>query len=287
MPSVNVSLALPFGDRAMQFNLDPERPNERAVLSFLQNGLLYESDVAAVFLRAIQAGDTVLDVGANIGIFSVLAALLAGPDGRVIGFEPAADNRMRLAANLALNDVDNVTIVEQPASDRIEAAMFHMNSDNDGGHSLWDPGNFPPNRKSRENPRPTATRTTTIDAEMARLNLTPPRVIKIDTEGAEHRVLTGAADLLREFEIPYIIAELHEFGLNQMGSSQTALRGFMTELGYDTFLLHHDGSLPKFVPRATRIASKYFINLLFSTPEHVGALWPVETFDARSKAPDE
>jgi len=44
--------------------------------------------------------------------------------------------------------------------------------------------------------------------------------------------------------------------------------------------------LPKLVPRAIRIASKFFINLLFSTTEHVAALWPVETFDARTSAPD-
>lgn len=72
---------------------------------------------------------------------------------------------------------------------------------------------------SREKPRPTATRTTTIDAERTRLGFAPPRLIKIDTEGAEHSVPRGAPELLQEFEVPYIIAELHEFGLNQRGSS--------------------------------------------------------------------
>jgi FkbM family methyltransferase len=287
MPLEQIPLRRPNGDLQIKFELDPDRPNEKTVLSFLRNGRFYEQDIAAIFLRAIQPGDTVLDIGANVGIFSVLAGLLAGSEGRVVGFEPVADNRTRLAANLALNDVTNVEIVAQPASDRVEDAMFHLNSDSDGGHSLWDPGNFPPNRQSRDNPRPTVTRTTTIDAEVARLGLAPPRLIKIDTEGAEHRVLSGAINLLREFEIPYIIAELHEFGLNQMGSSQSALRGFMAELGYETFLLYEDGSLPKLVPRRTMVASKYFLNLLFSTPEDVGALWRVENFDPYIPLPGE
>jgi len=286
MALVNIPVRRPGGDLTARFDLDPQYVNERNVLAALQHGKFYEQDVASVFLRAIQPGDTVLDVGANVGIFSVLAALLAGPEGRVVGFEPAPDNRARLAANLALNDITTVTVVDRPASDRVTDAMFHLNSDNDGGHSLWDPGILPANHQSAQNPRPMVTRTTTIDTEMERLGLAPPRLIKIDTEGAEQRVLAGAVGLLREFEVPYIIAELHEFGLAQMGSSPSGLRGFMSDLGYETFLLYEDGSLPKFVPRDTKIASKYFINLLFSSQQDVAALWPVERFDPYIREPE-
>ena len=61
----------------------------------------------------------------------------------------------------------------------------------------------------------------------------------------------------------------------------------MADLGYDTFLLYHDGSLPKLVPRGTRIESKFFLNVLFSTPDDVAALWKVETHDPRTTAPVE
>ncbi len=60
----------------------------------------------------------------------------------------------------------------------------------------------------------------------------------------------------------------------------------MAELGYDTFLLNNDGSLPRLVPPATRVTSRFFINMLFSTIEHVAALWPIEKFDARARPPD-
>src|SRR5580658_580640 len=285
MPLVNVTVKLPDGEHPMRFDLDPERPNEETVLSFLKGGRLYEPDVAAVFLRAIKAGDTVLDVGANVGIFSVLAARLTGADGCVVGFEPSQDNRKRLAANLALNGITNVIVVDQPASDRTGTVTFHLKSDSAGGHSLWNPCKHPDHRKSREEPQSIVMTTTTIDAEMARLRLAPPRLIKIDTEGAEHRVLAGGIKLLMQFEVPYVIAELHEFGLGQMGSSQAELRGSMANLGYDTFLLYADGSLPKLVPRGTRIASGFFLNLLFSTPDDVAALWALETHDPRTTAP--
>jgi FkbM family methyltransferase len=285
MPLVNVTLNLPDGERPMRFDLDPERPNEETVLGYLNGGRLYEPDIAAVFLRAIRPGDTVLDIGANVGIFSVLAALLTGTGGCVVGFEPEPDNRERLAANLALNGINNVIVVDQPASDRTGNVTFHLNSDSAGGHSLWNPGKHPDHRKSREEPRSIVMTTTTIDVEMARLRLAPPKLIKIDTEGAEHRVLAGAIKLLMEFKVPYVIAELHEFGLSQMGSSQAELRGFMANLGYETFLLYADGSLPKFVPRATGIASGFFLNLLFSTLDDVAALWPLETHDPRTTVP--
>jgi FkbM family methyltransferase len=287
MSVVNVTLKLPRGDREMRFNLDPAHANEELILSYFGGGQLYEPDVAAVLLRAIQPGDSVLDIGANIGVFTVLASALAGPEGRVVGFEPAPDNLERLAANLALNDSANVTVVGQPASDRIGPVTLHLSSDDDGRHSLWNTGKHPDHQKSRENPRSIVTTTTTIDSEMARLALAPPRLIKIDTEGAEHRVLAGAIELLMEFEIPYIVAELHEFGLEQLGSSQGALRGFMANLGYDTFLLYHDGSLPKLVPRGTLITSKFFLNVLFSRLDDVAALWKVETHHPGATAPIE
>jgi FkbM family methyltransferase len=283
MALVNVTVNLPGGGHQIWFDLDPARPTERIIGNYFAQGRLYEPDVAAVLVRAIQPGDTVLDVGANIGIFSVLAARLVGPAGRVVGFEPGPDNLARLAANLRLNGVMNVTVVDQPVSDRIEPVTFHLNSDNEGAHSLWNPANNPGYSRSRENPRSIVTRTTTIDAEVARLGLPPPRLIKIDAEGAEHRVLAGAIELFREFEIPYVIAELNEFALAEMGSSQAELRGFMADLGYDTFLLYLDGVLPKLVPRGTRIESPFVLNMLFSTPNDVAALWPTETHDPRAR----
>ncbi len=287
MSVVTVSVKLPTGEHRMRFDLDPRRPTEGVIAAFLKGGRLYEPEIAEVFNRAIQPGDTVLDVGANVGMFSILAAHLVGPGGCVVGFEPAVDNLERFAANLALNDLANVIVVDQPASDRIDTVTFWLNSDNDGGHSLWDPGNHRLHPKSRENVRPIVMTTTTIDAEMARLGLAPPRLIKIDAEGAEHLVLAGAIELLREYEIPYIVAELNEVALDQMGSSQSALRGFMAELGYETFLLYQDGSLPKLIPRETRIASDWVINMLFSTPADVAALWPLEQHDPRTTAPKE
>lgn len=263
----------------LKLDLDPAYPNESTVLSFLQSGRYYEPDVSNAMMRILREGDTAIDVGANIGFFTVLLGKLVGPAGRVLSVEPDNANLERLKANLALNGIDNADLLEQPVTDQPGEVTFFINSDNSGGNALWDPGEFAGNPKSRANPQPRRLAATTLDAEAARLKLATPRLIKIDTEGAEQRVLEGARGLLEGCRVPFVIAELHEFGLQKMGCSGASLRALMEGFGYSTFALYYDGALPKFVPRETALAMRVISSVLFSTPEQVGSCWPATLFD--------
>jgi hypothetical protein len=122
---------------------------------------------------------------------------------------------------------------------------------------------------------------TTLDAEWERLLLPTPKVIKIDAEGADQRVLEGARDLLTRLKPRFVIAEVHPFGLAKMGCSQETLRGFMESLGYSTFGLTDAGALPRFIPAPTLIQHEIIIDLLFSKPEWVGEYWPTVLVDQR------
>jgi FkbM family methyltransferase len=279
MPLFNINVIHNDQQFPMVLELDPQMPNEHTILGFLHSGMHYESDVALLMLRALRKGDVAVDVGANVGYFTVLMGLITGPTGRVVSFEPDAENIARLQHNIALNNLANVTLIDRPASATAEPVSFYHNSDNAGGHAIWDPGEFPSNAQSKANPTMIRMQATTLDSEMASLGLSGPRLIKVDTEGAERLVLEGARGLLADAGVPYVIAELHEFGLEKLGSSQRDLRRFMQELGYDTFILYGDGSLPKLLPPDTRVTAPYLINLLFSTQENVASLWPIESFD--------
>jgi FkbM family methyltransferase len=267
----------------MKLDLEEARPNERSILRALQAGIFFEPDVANLLVRVISEGDVVLDVGANIGFFTVFSSILVGEKGRVVAFEPGADNLARLRANLAYNDCKNVTLVEKAVTNRIGEAEFFINSDDSGGNALWDPGQFPGNVKSLANPMPVVVPATTLDAEWHRLQLPAPKAIKIDTEGAEQQVLEGARDLLVRHKPRFVIAELHSFGLEKLGCSERSLREFMENLGYSTFALAYAGTLPHLVPRATRIEALAGVNILFSTPEWVGASWPSTVVDPRTR----
>jgi hypothetical protein len=67
---------------------DERRLNEKPITDFLRSGTLYEPDVANLLLKARTEGDVVVDVGANIGFYTVLASILVGPTGRVVASEP-------------------------------------------------------------------------------------------------------------------------------------------------------------------------------------------------------
>jgi FkbM family methyltransferase len=265
----------------MKMDLDPDRPNERSILVCLQTGSSFEPDVANVLVRVLREGDIAVDVGANIGFLTVLASLLVGPSGHVVAFEPGAENLERLHANLTHNDCKNVTVIEKAVTNQVGDVAFFINSDDSGGNALWDPAQYPGNVKCLATPIRRTLPGTTLDAEWERLQLPTPKVIKIDTEGAEQRVLEGMRDLLSRQKPRFVVAELHTFGLDRMGCNQEGLRGFMAGLGYSTFGLTYAGELPRFIPAATRIEAPFILNLLFSKPEWVGEYWPTAVIDPR------
>ena len=278
MSKLTINLKTDHFDGSILFDLDQERPNEKLILETLASGKMHEPDVSKVITRVVRNGDVVFDVGANVGFFTVLPALLVGESGHVISFEPGQDNRDRMVANLSLNGLENVTVVENPVSNKVEETDFYINSDDSGGNALWDPASIAVNTQSKANPIIVRMTTTTLDKELKKHKLKTPKLIKVDTEGADQFVLEGAAKLLKKCKVPFVIAELHNYGLEKLGCSQESLRGFMEGLGYSTYIIYRDGILPKFIPPATKIHSQYVINLLFSTPEEVGAAWPDEVY---------
>ncbi|HLH93739.1 MAG TPA: FkbM family methyltransferase [Xanthobacteraceae bacterium] len=266
---------------AMKLDLDPNRPNERSILAKLQSGASFEPDVANVFIKVLRTGDVVADIGANAGYLTVLAALLVGPSGHVVAFEPDAGNVERLRGNLVLNNCTNVTVVEKAVTNRVGEVAFFINSDDSGGSALWDVGQFPGNVKTQAAPIRLAVGATTLDAEWQSRGLAAPRLIKIDTEGAEQFVLEGARELLRDQQCRFVIAELHSFGLEKMGCNQATFRGLAASYGYSTFALLHSGALPRYFPAGTSIETTYAVNILLSRPEWVAEAWPAAAFDPR------
>jgi FkbM family methyltransferase len=279
MAMINISINRASRPCSMILDLDPSLPNEQTILNYIATGQYYEPDVGEVFARILREGDTAIDVGANAGFFTMLGAALVGPAGHMLSFEPDPANCARLRNNVALNGFHHVTLVEQPAMDSPRPVDFFINSDDSGGNALWDPGQFPGNARSRATPTTMSLTGTTIDAEVERLGLPAIKLLKIDTEGADHLVLRGAAGLLAHHRVPFVICELHHFGLAKMGSSQAALREFMAGFGYDPFMLYYNGRLPHLVPRETVIQTRVFCNILFSTAHDVSTYWPEYAHD--------
>ena len=140
------------------------------------------------FRAVLRAGDTALDVGANVGPYTILFGLWAGPRGRVVAFEPAAAAYEGLCRHLALNGLaGHVRALRVAVSDTVEAEF--VSEGFQGTNRLR--GGATAHASSRTIRVPT----TTID-QVCRAERLHPRLIKIDVEGAELAVLRGARETI-------------------------------------------------------------------------------------------
>ena len=279
MFSFNVTGPHPWQRFRMDLELNMDNPSEAYIIENFNKTSFYEPEMSRVMFKVIRRGDYVVDVGANVGFFTVFMSKLVGPIGQVFAFEPGDNNLPSLKLNLSLNKVGNVTLSEQPLWCAEEEVTFHHCADGTGGNSLWDAGLWWENKKTRENPNTKKVMATTLDSIVDKH---PFRLIKLDTEGVEQKILEGATDILKNRPPPFILLELNPFGAKQFGCDAETLRSFLRQFGYECFLIYAEGGIPVFVPPHTEITYQNgvaVLNVLFSTIEEVGKAWPKVPFE--------
>ena len=159
----------------------------------------WEHHAQRLMKKHIRLGSIAYDLGANYGIHTLLMARLVGPRGRVYAFEPVPSIRSQLQENVALNGFLNVTFLEFAAADRTGMEVFFKGSHEGAGH-LVTAGDSVGERLTVE--------TITLDGFVFLRNNPPPDFIKIDVEGAEGKVLSGAQKVLQTFW-PILLVDLH------------------------------------------------------------------------------
>jgi FkbM family methyltransferase len=173
----------------------------------------YESDKQQWLQRVLRPGDCFLDVGANVGYYSLLASRLVGRAGRVIAFEPLPRNLTFLKRHLRMNGARNTILWEAAVSDA-EGTMRFAEGTNPSGGKLAENGRL-------------QVRTVTLDSLWQRGLFPTPQVIKIDVEGAEAAVLRGAARLLAHAR-PVVLLAGHGW------AQQHKCEEILAELNYRT-----------------------------------------------------
>lgn len=193
-----------FSDFAMYLDIN-DMPGE------LSLGRPWEPATTFVFRKVVRPGDVVIDVGAHWGYYTVLAATLCGPTGKVFAFEPHPRNYALLAKNVAANNLTNVVATEKAASEQNSRAELILSS-NSMGHSLvhgpleWRP-------TSSAVWQPITVETITLD-EFFRSSCICPRLLKMDVEGAEPLALRGMDHLISQNPQMTIVTELNPHYLN-------------------------------------------------------------------------
>ena len=156
----------------------------------------YEFDKQKRFAESLVRGQVVYDVGAHVGFYTLLASSLIGKEGQVVAFEPYPRNLEFLHRHVQMNRCSNVKIVPVALADRTGTSSFQKNPDyvNSTGRLASD-GSIMVSVDS-------------IDNMIARKELLPPDVIKMDIEGGEYLALRGAIETL-EKNHPLIFLATH------------------------------------------------------------------------------
>lgn len=176
----------------------------------------HERDVLNFLESSCHTGDTVLDVGASIGICTVPLSVKVGDTGRVIAVDALQGNIHELMKNIALNSLTNVQAIHCAVSNKagtIEAPQIDV-----GNYSL-----------ASESSTKTTIPAYTLDEIAA--DVETIHLMKMDIEGSETRALQGARRLFAEKRIRAAVVELNPYWLQKMGSSAAEL--------YDLFDAYH------------------------------------------------
>ena len=226
-----VSLRIPGLAHTLQMHVHGE--HDQYISRRIREEGIWEPVETALLLRWLRPGDVFVDVGANIGYFSLLAANVVGPQGAVFAFEPDPDNYRLLRANAALNRLsERITAVEAALSEEDGEGRLYLSADNLGDHQVYAGDE---DRRSvpivlRHGSRYLAEKLTRID------------VLKVDTQGSEYRVIAGLMPLLQQLpRCPRIMLELTPHSLRQAGASGRALLELLATLGQPMSIIDHIG----------------------------------------------
>jgi len=193
--------------------------SERASLEFL--------------VAAVHPGDVVYDIGANVGLYSMLLSKAVGPSGQVIAFEPDSRNAKRLNENAILNGLTNFRCFRKALGEANHSGTLHLRDDDPYQSTLL--AHLPPDERSSEE----VVDIVAGDDFRIRMNLPIPRAVKIDVEGSELNVIRGLGTTLAKEACQFVLCEIHPH-LLPMGIPDQIVKS-LTDYGFRGIKLHSTG----------------------------------------------
>jgi FkbM family methyltransferase len=163
----------------------------------------WEEETTRLFKELAKKGDTIVDIGANIGYYTLLASDIVGSEGKVYAFEPSPLNYDLLVGNIKLNNFNNVVAVQKAVSDRNGKLEFYLNDQDMGAHTI-----YKPDRVGKS----VFVESITLD-DYFKGKESPIDIVKMDVEGAEMAVIQGMDNIIKlnknlkifaEFNIPWV-----------------------------------------------------------------------------------
>ena len=222
-----------FRKRALHRQYERERPTETTVRigpheaklkvanaeEFSHYHWAPESHIMQAVFGRLKAGDVVWDVGANVGMYTLLLARAVGPQGKVYAFEPMRGCFERLAENVRRNGLDNVTPLPLALGrERAEMQLAVESEGLEGDHRLVRAAALLENRRTE------TVQVIPADELRRERHLATPNLVKLDVQAAEEDVLLGMDQTLRDPACRAVILEMHYFLLAKAGQPDAPLR---------------------------------------------------------------
>ena len=182
----------------------------------------YEPEVTDLVRTTLSQGDIFVDVGANVGYFTLVASTLVGETGHIFSFEPEATSFEFLMRNLRDNKCRNVTAENMAVADR--ERPLTKSSEAAGPETTF---------SSADLGAAGVVEGISLDSYFSKKGWPKIRLIKIDVEGWENHVLAGMAELCRRNPRLSVILEFNEAALRLQGTSRMQLCSTLRILGFD------------------------------------------------------
>jgi FkbM family methyltransferase len=193
--------------------------------------IVYDVDIEEAaskqaFLDLIDDGDIVIDVGANIGEYSLIAAQKVKQNGKVISIEPLKSTAQTLTQNFQLNNFTNFEVISKVIGNENKKVNLYKQL---AGGTM---GFVDSTLIGRKFEKTDEVEMTTIDEILSTRNIENVKVMKIDIEGYEFELLKGAKNSLKNKKITNMIIEVHINYLKEKGISEKEFYDYLNQQGY-------------------------------------------------------
>ncbi len=232
---------------------------------------------AYLFKAVLGPGMVVVDAGANVGQYSLIAAAEVGGEGAVHAFEPVPRTFMRLVSHLEANGLTGIVRANSEAlwhrDEPVRLSLRSELAENTAAYSV---------AAASMTVDTITCRGVRLDDYVKRGGLTRVDVMKIDIEGAELFALQGATEVLARWR-PMIFIELSRYTCNAVGYDPQRILEFVKPYGYEGWLI---GDSPGACRRIHDLTGVDFANVILHAnplPEHVTAGWSVRGILRRSR----
>jgi FkbM family methyltransferase len=239
--------------------LNPKDPVLSGALAFR----VFERSEIRFFTGACTKGMTVVDVGANAGLYTALAMHLTGPQGRVVAVEPHAESRGYLERTVAANrtsETARVDIVARAAGDKEGEGRLFPNPNNKGDNRTYASDLTPASDAAN-------IKMVRLDAVLAKLGISRIDFLKIDIQGAELAAIRGATGTIKSSPKMIMLTEFWPDGLRRAGADPMDYLQLLQDLGFRIRDLNSDDFLTSrtdFQALITQLPGRKYTNLIGS-----------------------